>query len=62
MLVAEEAGVMLTDAAGSALDAPFDLDADVAWVGYANGGLRERVEPALLGALDRRGLLTTAKR
>ena len=62
MLVAEEAGVMLTDAAGSALDAPFDLDADVAWVGYANGRLRARVEPALLGALERRGLLTTVRR
>jgi hypothetical protein len=62
MLVAEEAGVVLTDAAGAALDAPFDLDADVSWVGYANDRLRERVEPALLAALERRGLLPAARR
>jgi len=41
------------------LDAPFDLDADVSWVAYANDRLRARVEPALLGALSRRGLVPT---
>ena len=56
-LVAEELGVRLTDASGAVLDAPFDLDADVSWVAYANDRLRARVEPALLGALARRGLL-----
>ena len=55
-LIAAEAGVRLTDAGGNELDAPFDLDADVSWVGYANDRLRARVEPALLGALARRGL------
>jgi fructose-1,6-bisphosphatase/inositol monophosphatase family enzyme len=55
-LIATEAGVRLTDAGGNELDAPFDLDADVSWVGYANDQLRARVEPALLGALARRGL------
>jgi hypothetical protein len=59
-LVAEEAGVRLTDAAGAPLDAPFDLDTDVSWIGYANDRLRSRVEPALLGALTRRALLPTA--
>jgi fructose-1,6-bisphosphatase/inositol monophosphatase family enzyme len=58
-LIAAEAGVRLTDAGGSELDAPFDLDADVSWVGYANDRLRARVEPALLGALARRGLGAT---
>jgi fructose-1,6-bisphosphatase/inositol monophosphatase family enzyme len=58
-LIAEEAGVRLTGADGAALDAPFDLDADVSWVGYANDQLRARVEPALHGALARRGLLAT---
>lgn len=57
-VIATEAGVRLTDAEGNELDAPFDLDADVAWVGYANDRLRARVEPALLGALARRGLGT----
>ena len=56
MLIAQEAGVRLTDANGAELDAPFDLDVDVSWVGYANDRLRGRVEPALLGALARRGL------
>ena len=56
-LVAEELGVRLTDATGAALDAPFDLDADVSWVAYANDRLRARIEPALHGALARRGLL-----
>jgi hypothetical protein len=56
VLVAEEAGVTVTDAVGQPLDAPFDLDTDVAWVGYANVSLRARVEPALLRALGRRGL------
>jgi hypothetical protein len=55
--VAEEAGVRLTDAVGAPLDAPFDLDADVSWVGYANDALRARVEPALMSALARRGLV-----
>ena len=56
-LVAEELGVRLADASGAVLDAPFDLDADVSWVAYANDRLRARVEAALLGALARRGLL-----
>ena len=58
-LIAAELGVKLTDASGAMLDAPFDLDADVSWVGYANDRLRARVEPALLGALSRRGLAAT---
>lgn len=50
-LIAEELGVILTDARGHPLDAPFDLTADVAWIGYANPALRSLVEPALLAAL-----------
>ena len=59
VLIAEELGVVLTDGAGRPLDAPFAVDADVAWVGYANPRLRERVEPALRAALARRGLVAT---
>ena len=58
-LIAEELGVRLTGADGKALDVPFELDPDVSWVGYANDRLRARVEPALHGALARRGLLST---
>jgi fructose-1,6-bisphosphatase/inositol monophosphatase family enzyme len=56
-LIALEAGVILTDPAGEPLDAPFDLAADVAWVGYANQRLRAVVEPALRQALHRHGLV-----
>ena len=56
-LVAAEVGVVLTDGAGGPLDAPLDVTADVAWVGYANPALRERLEPVLHRALRRRGLL-----
>lgn len=57
-LIAEEAGVIVTAPDGSRLDAPLTVDAPVAWVGYANQTLRERIEPVLRRALERRGLLS----
>jgi fructose-1,6-bisphosphatase/inositol monophosphatase family enzyme len=56
-LVAREAGVVVCDPAGEPLDAPLDVEADVAWVGYANAGIRAQIEPLLQQALRRRGLL-----
>ena len=56
-LIAEEAGVIVRDPSGAPVDAPFDVKADVAWVGYANERLRTLIEPVLQGALRRRGLL-----
>ena len=56
-LIAEEAGVIVRGPGGTPVDAPFDVTADVAWVGYANERLRALVEPVLQGALRRRGLL-----
>jgi fructose-1,6-bisphosphatase/inositol monophosphatase family enzyme len=47
MLIAEEAGVVLTDGKGDALDGPLDVTSGVSWVGYANAALRERIEPIL---------------
>ena len=35
-LIAEESGVIVTDPCGQPLDAPLNVDAEVAWVGYAN--------------------------
>lgn len=58
MLVAEELGIHITDASGAPLDAPLDLETDVAWVGYASERLRARVEPALRTALAQHGLLS----
>ncbi|HEX6540673.1 MAG TPA: inositol monophosphatase [Ktedonobacterales bacterium] len=57
ILIAEEAGVLLTDGQGQPLDAPLDAQTDVAWVGYANAHIRAQIEPGLLAALARRGLL-----
>jgi fructose-1,6-bisphosphatase/inositol monophosphatase family enzyme len=57
ILIAEELGLAITNETGAPLDAPLDLEADVSWVGYANDALRRRVEPALIEALRRRGLL-----
>jgi hypothetical protein len=56
-LIAEELGVILTDAGGAPLDTSFSLEEDVAWVGYANVSLRNALEPALHAALRRRGLV-----
>jgi fructose-1,6-bisphosphatase/inositol monophosphatase family enzyme len=55
-LIATEAGVRLTDPWGAPLDVPLNVDADVAWVGYANDHIRRSVEPVLAAALARRGL------
>ena len=57
ILIAEELGLSITGPTGAPLDAPLDLASDVAWIGYANDALRRTVEPALLDALRRRGLL-----
>jgi fructose-1,6-bisphosphatase/inositol monophosphatase family enzyme len=57
VLIAQELGILVTDAAGTPIDAPFDVESDVAWVGYSNDALRSCVEPALRAALQRRGLL-----
>ncbi len=45
LLVAQEAGVVLTNGLGQPLDAPLDVSTGVAWCGYANSSLREFVEP-----------------
>ncbi|MEM8876209.1 MAG: inositol monophosphatase [Planctomycetota bacterium] len=46
-LVAEMAGVILTDVAGKPLDGPMDLLTGINWVGYANKTLQSRLEPEL---------------
>jgi fructose-1,6-bisphosphatase/inositol monophosphatase family enzyme len=55
MLIAEEAGVVLTDARGEALDGPFDVTSGMSWIGYANEGLRRKIEPLVLSFLRARG-------
>lgn len=54
--IATAAGVVVTSVGGGPLDAPLEVEPDVAWAGYANAALRDLVEPALLEALAARGL------
>ena len=56
-LIAEENGVIVTDVHGGPLDVPLNVDADVAWVGYANASIRAQIEPALQEALRAQGLI-----
>lgn len=59
-LIAREAGVIVTDPNGEALRAPLGVEANVAWVGYANKHIREEIEPLMQQALQRRGLFDHA--
>ncbi len=54
-LIAEECGVIVTDPYGRPLDAPLNVEAEVAWAGYANAGIRAQIEPLLQEALRERG-------
>jgi fructose-1,6-bisphosphatase/inositol monophosphatase family enzyme len=56
-LVARELGVVVTDVRGRPLSAPLSVEANVAWVAYANPAIRDAVEPALQRALRSRGLI-----
>lgn len=59
-LIARETGVVITDAQGQRLNAPLDLSADVAWIGYANPAIHDLVRPALERAMREHGLLQAA--
>ena len=54
-LIAEESGVIVTDAYGRPLDAPLNVEAEVAWAGYANAHIRAQIEPLLQQELRARG-------
>jgi fructose-1,6-bisphosphatase/inositol monophosphatase family enzyme len=54
-LIAAESGVIVTDPYGAPLDPQLTVDADVAWVGYANAAIRAQVEPLLQRTLRERG-------
>lgn len=55
-LIAEEAGLVMTDAFGEKLDCPLDTTSDVDWIGYANATLCASIEPVLLAAMKNHGL------
>ena len=54
-LIARECGIIVTDAFGQALGAKLAVEPDVAWVGYANPAIRDRIEPLLQQVLKQRG-------
>lgn len=57
VLIAEEAGVQITDGRGNPLDAPLDTTTDVSWIGYANREVRQEVEAVLMRLLVQHGLI-----
>jgi fructose-1,6-bisphosphatase/inositol monophosphatase family enzyme len=56
-LIARESGVIITDERGQLLQAPLNIEAEIAWAGYANRHIRDEIEPLLQHALNERGLL-----
>jgi fructose-1,6-bisphosphatase/inositol monophosphatase family enzyme len=56
-LIAAEQGVIVTDAHGGPLRAPLNVEANVAWIGYANEHIRRQIEPHLQMALRKRSLI-----
>jgi hypothetical protein len=57
-LIAEEAGVIVTDATGGPVAAPLDTESNVAWIGYANPTLKQHIESALRELLQEHKLLS----
>jgi hypothetical protein len=56
LLIAQEAGVEITDGRGHRLDGPMDVTSGVSWAGYANAALRRVIEPVLRAFLEERGV------
>ena len=52
LLIAEEAGAIITDEHGRPLDGPLDTTTGLSWVGYANPALRRRIEPLVQAYLS----------
>ena len=48
MLIAEEAGVLLTDGMGNQFDGPLDCTTGLSWAGFANRALLQRIQPIII--------------
>jgi hypothetical protein len=57
ILIAQEAGIVLTDLYGRTLDGPMNVSGDMAWIGYANSELQRRIEPILQRELKKHNLV-----
>jgi hypothetical protein len=60
-LIAQEAGVVLTNELGEPLNGPLDTTTGLCWIGYANQTLRRSIEPLVLGFLRDRAARTGIK-
>jgi fructose-1,6-bisphosphatase/inositol monophosphatase family enzyme len=60
-LIAEEAGVILTDGLGNPLDGPLDVTTGISWAAFANEALRKSIEPILTRYLTERGARLAAE-
>ena len=56
LLIADEAGVIITDALGRPLDGPLDCTTGLSWAGFANDALRRQIEPIMLEFFRGRGV------
>jgi fructose-1,6-bisphosphatase/inositol monophosphatase family enzyme len=55
LLIVDEAGAIVTDERGDALDGPLDTTTGLSWIAYANHEVRRRIEPLVRQFLaDRR--------
>jgi fructose-1,6-bisphosphatase/inositol monophosphatase family enzyme len=52
-LIGTEAGLIITDGYGKPLDAPFDLNAEINWIGYANTAIEEEMKPLVMDMLKK---------
>jgi hypothetical protein len=50
-LIAQQAGVLITDPAGAPLSYPLAADVDCGWIGYANQSLKDEMEAPLRRAI-----------
>ena len=55
LLIAEEAGIVITDGLGNPLDGPLDVTTGLSWAGYANRDLQRAIEPLLTRCLREHG-------
>ncbi|WP_428937658.1 inositol monophosphatase [Fontivita pretiosa] len=47
-LIAEEAGVILTDGLGRPMDGPLDVTSNLGWAGFANRKLYDKIQPLII--------------
>jgi hypothetical protein len=53
LLIAHDAGVLLTNELGQDLDGPLDVTTPLSWIAYANPTLRQQIEPVIQSFTNR---------